>query len=336
MLGRALSSATLALLIGCFAAAPGQAENLEAGKSPSQLFADTCNACHKSPRGLLKTVSVGALPGFLREHYTTSGDMAKLLSDFLIANGASDKRNAGAQTKQAKDAKPDGKPDTDGLSPPGEPGRQGRNAKRLASPGEVPEGARSAADGHVPAQAAIERGPDGRKLSAKQKLTKRGRPGSEELPKTGADVAKDEPSKDEPSKDEPSKGEPSKDEPVKDLSKIEAPKEDGSEPEVTTPAAEGKAGAAKVDALKETGSGETPALRPDPVPPVTPATPASPATSTAVSSGTPEPTAAPEQSAPPPVAPPAATASVPPAAIASVPPAAPAAPAGPPAPPISQ
>src|SRR5260221_14202284 len=40
MLSRALSSATVMLLIGCFAPgpAPAQAQNLEAGKSPSQIF----------------------------------------------------------------------------------------------------------------------------------------------------------------------------------------------------------------------------------------------------------------------------------------------------------
>lgn len=86
MLSRALSLATV-LLIGCFAAIPAQAQNLEAGKSPSQIFAGTCTACHKSPRGLLKTVGAGSLPGFLRQHYTTSSDMASLLSSFLISNG---------------------------------------------------------------------------------------------------------------------------------------------------------------------------------------------------------------------------------------------------------
>src|ERR1700692_2885726 len=105
MLSRALSLATVTLLIGCFAAVPVWAQNLEAGKSPSQLFAGTCNACHKSPRGLLKTVSPGALPGFLREHYTTSGDMASQLASFLVSNGASDARQAkqGADTKQGAD-----------------------------------------------------------------------------------------------------------------------------------------------------------------------------------------------------------------------------------------
>src|SRR5450631_3085894 len=88
MLSRALSLATVMLLIGGFAAIPVQAQNLEAGKSPSQIFAGTCNACHKSPRGLLKTVAPGSLGGFLRQHYTTSSEMASLLSSFLISNGA--------------------------------------------------------------------------------------------------------------------------------------------------------------------------------------------------------------------------------------------------------
>src|SRR5712671_1341701 len=112
MLSRALSLAAVTLLVACFATPPAgvQAQNLEAGKSPSQIFAGTCNACHKGPRGLLKTVSAGSLPGFLRQHYTTSGDMASLLSTFLVSNGAADSRVTGNQTRPGKDAKPEGKP----------------------------------------------------------------------------------------------------------------------------------------------------------------------------------------------------------------------------------
>src|SRR5947199_4039221 len=103
MLSRALSSATVTLLIGCFAVIPVQAQNLEAGKSPSQIFAGTCNVCHKSPRGLLKTVAPGSLPGFLRQHYTTSSDMAGVLASYLISNGANDYREAGTKPKEAQD-----------------------------------------------------------------------------------------------------------------------------------------------------------------------------------------------------------------------------------------
>src|SRR2546423_12309504 len=112
MLSRALRLATVTLVIGCLTAVAVRAvENLEAGKTPSQIFAGTCNACHKSPRGLLKTVPASSLPGFLRQHYTTSSDMASVLSSYLVSNGATDTRYQGKdQAKQGKDAKQDGKP----------------------------------------------------------------------------------------------------------------------------------------------------------------------------------------------------------------------------------
>jgi len=326
MLSRALSLAAVTLLIGCFAALPSavQAQNLDAGKSPSQIFAGTCNACHKSPRGLLKTVSAGSLPGFLRQHYTTSGDMASLLSTFLIANGASDPRS---QAKQGAEAKSSGgaeqldrqgrrlrpvpaqeaaRPDTDGAPPQGETGR--RNAKRLARPSETPDAAKPATDGAAPSEAASERGPDGRRLTAKQRLSRRGRAGGEELPKT----------------DERPTAEPATD----DKSKAEAAKDDSGKPEATQPASEGKSEAARIEMPKE-GSGETVVLRPDPVPPVTPAPPAaSPASSAAASpSQAPEPAVTARPSTQPEKAA---------SSVSAPPPAPPVAAAGPPAPPISQ
>jgi len=168
MLGRALSLATVTLLIGCFAADPAraQAQNLEAGKSPSQIFAGTCTACHKSPRGLLKTVPAGSLQGFLKQHYTTSPDMASLLASFLVSNGATDSRYVGNQGKPGKDekekpeakpgsapeqldrfghrlrpapaqeaARPEAEPPREAAKPgadSSEPGRHGRSARRLA------------------------------------------------------------------------------------------------------------------------------------------------------------------------------------------------------------
>jgi hypothetical protein len=353
MLSRALSLAAVTLLIGCFAAIPVQAQNLEAGKSPSQIFAGTCSACHKSPRGLLKTVPAGSLPGFLRQHYTTSSDMASLLSAFLTSNGAADTRYVGTQPKQDKDAKPEAKPagpaeqldrhgrrlrppvppqdipkpetqpqqaerpdDGDELPPQAEPRRHGRNAKRLARPSEAPDAAKPAVEGRAPAHAAGERGPEGRKSAAKQRLSKRGKPGGEELPKTDAgktDAARDEPARREPAPE---------DRPQNDT-RYEGRPEGANAP------GEGKSEAAKIEAPKQTGNGDTSALRPDPVPPVTPAPQASPAAPTAVSGGgTPEPTAGASGPSPQPAPPPAVTALVPPPT--------PVAPAGPPVPPISQ
>jgi hypothetical protein len=298
MLSRALSLATVTLLISCLAAIPVRAQNLDAGKSPSQIFSGTCTACHKAPRGLLKTVPAGSLPGFLRQHYTTSSEMAAQLSGFLIANGATDTRGA-KPTPQARDAKP---------AAPEQLDRFGRPVR----PAAAPEAARPEGE---PQQAAIAPGPDGRKSAAKQKLSKRGKP--EEPPKV--DAAKDEPAKTEAAKDDTPKSEPAARETAREAAK-EAPKE-AAKDDAAKPNGEANSQSAHIAAPKE--NGETPALRSDPVPAVTPAPPAM---SAAASSGTSEP---PATSAPPllmlPPPPPAKTASGPP-----VPP------AGPPAPPISQ
>ena len=113
MVSRALGLWTVMLLVGSFAAqrSEAQAQNLEAGKSPSQIFAGTCSACHKSPRGLLRTVAPGSLPGFLRQHYTTSPDMANVLSSFLVSNGANDTRYGAAQSRGGRDSTRDGAKD---------------------------------------------------------------------------------------------------------------------------------------------------------------------------------------------------------------------------------
>src|SRR5436305_11008140 len=112
MLSRALSLATVMLLIGGLAAAPARAQNLEAGKSPSQIFSGTCTACHKGARGLLKTVAPGSLPGFLRQHYTTSSEMAGVLASYLISSGATDTRYQAGEPSGARDARqePSGQP----------------------------------------------------------------------------------------------------------------------------------------------------------------------------------------------------------------------------------
>jgi hypothetical protein len=249
----------------------------------------------------LKTVPAGSLPGFLRQHYTTSSEMASQLSAFLIANGATDTRGA-KPTQQAKDAKPAASEQLD---------RFGRPIR----PAPAHDAARP--DGQ-PQQAAIAPDPDGRKSAAKQKLSKRGKP--EEPPK--ADAAKDEPAKSEATQEDTAKSETGK-EAAKEAAK-ETTKETTKDDATTKPDGEANSQSAHIAAPKE--NGEAPALRSDPVPAVTPAPPAM---SAAISSGTSEPSATP---APPPAAPPVP----PPAVTASAPPLPPVPPAGPPAPPISQ
>ena len=64
--------------------APAQAQaNLDAGKSAAQIFADTCNACHRSPREVRPTSAA-----FLREHYTTGSREAAAMAAYLASPGA--------------------------------------------------------------------------------------------------------------------------------------------------------------------------------------------------------------------------------------------------------
>jgi hypothetical protein len=66
------------------AAAPVLAQsNLDAGKSPAQIFSDTCGACHRSPRELKPTSA-----GFLREHYSTGGREAAAMAAYLASIGS--------------------------------------------------------------------------------------------------------------------------------------------------------------------------------------------------------------------------------------------------------
>ena len=164
MLSRALILATVMLSV-LLAARDVRAQNLEAGKSPSQIFSNSCSACHRSPRGVLKTLPPGSLPGFLRDHYTTSKDMAQQMSSYLLSNGATDPRGGGSRlTKQGQDARfgrqnepqpaealtpsrrprpgqpqEAARPDADGLAQPDPPraarSKRGRQEQQQAAPG---------------------------------------------------------------------------------------------------------------------------------------------------------------------------------------------------------
>jgi hypothetical protein len=64
--------------------APARAQaRLDAGKSAAQIFADTCNACHRSPREIKATSAA-----FLREHYTTGPREAAAMAAYLASVGS--------------------------------------------------------------------------------------------------------------------------------------------------------------------------------------------------------------------------------------------------------
>jgi hypothetical protein len=307
------------LLIGCLTAGVARAgENLDAGKSPSQIFSNTCSACHKSPRGLLKNTPASSLPGFLRQHYTTGTDMASVLSSYLISNGASDPRYQSKDQPKQKDAKQDGRPDqperlgrrqpsgappaqeasrpdADATRPQGEGTRPGRDAKRYGRSRAAPDAAMPA-DGQAPVQAATDS-----KSGVRQKQGRRGRPVPAEPPKTEqvSPAAKEDDAPPDADKSETGAMDSVKSAP--DTIKV-----DTSNTDATT---------IKVDAPKENAGTEANPLRPDPAPPATPAPAASAAT-------------APDPSA--------AATSATPAPVTATAPAATTAPAGPPVPPISR
>lgn len=344
MSSRALSLATVLFLIGFGAtdAALAQATNLEAGKAPSQIFAQTCNACHKSPRGLLKTVAPGSLPGFLRQHYTTSPDMAGVLASYLISNGATDARyqskDGGKDSKDKKDGAREKDANTNPGQSPEHQGRRQRSQQAAKPEGEgaaspVPEGrqkraarpSEEGAEGAKP-EAATEQPAQGRKG---KRMSKRGKPETDD-----AAAPKVEPKVD--SKTEP-KTEPkaeSKDEPKGESAKVDSGR-DEAKPDSAKPAekpAEAKPESAKV----EPSSSETPALRPDPVPQVTPA-PSAAAKPAEPAAPRPAEAAVSKPAEPAPSSEPAAKPAEPaPSAPATAPSPAPAESSGPPTPPISR
>ncbi|MBR0870904.1 hypothetical protein JQ633_11090 [Bradyrhizobium tropiciagri] len=314
MMSRALSLATVTLLIGCLSAGSGHAQNLEAGKSPSQIFAGTCSACHKTPRGLLKSVPAGSLPGFLRQHYTTSSDMAGVLASYLVSNGAADPRYQGKDhprgAKGGRDARQEAnqppeqqterparrqhqgaapqeavRPDADGL-PPGE-ARPGHRSKRAARPSETPDGA-TPADGQP--QGASEGKP------SRKKLGRRGKPADEPKSDEGArsETPKDEPRSQSAKTDSAPKSE-SKSEDKGDTEKPAKPADQSDSAKVDAP--KGNAGSERSDPVTPAPAAAVPEPSPSPAAAASP-TPAPPVTATAPLP--PAPTGAP---AGPPVAP---------------------------------
>jgi hypothetical protein len=76
--------------------------NIDQDKSPAQLYAGDCAACHKSVRGLANGRSASSLAGFLTEHYTASSREASAIAAYVMASGG------GAGTASPARTRPDG------------------------------------------------------------------------------------------------------------------------------------------------------------------------------------------------------------------------------------
>ena len=329
MLSRALSLATVTLLIGCLTAGVARAaENLDAGKSPSQIFSNTCSACHKSPRGLLKNVSASSLPGFLRQHYTTGTDMASVLSSYLISNGAADPRYQSKDQPEAEGRQAGRKVGS------ARPARSPAAAGRTCAGGFPAERRRSTRKARARVRAATRSGSHGRRRRLMPPSPQMGRRRCKLRPtanrtsgRSRADVASPRSkSRRKPSRQPPAM--PRQEDALRDAAKAETAATDSSQARscqdrscqdrscqdrrdqdrrdqgrrstsrtarrAKSVGESGKSETAKVDAPKENVGSEPTPLRPDPVPPVTPAPPASAATA-------PEPAPGSSAAAPPPV-----------------------------------
>jgi mono/diheme cytochrome c family protein len=119
--------------------------NIDQGKSPAEIFANDCAACHKTTRGLAAGKNSLILTSFLREHYTASRDQAAALAAYVLGAGGGEAlkpgqkpgqerakveepKTAARPTQQA--AKPEVEPPTAKLQPP-----VGEEAKPEEQPG---------------------------------------------------------------------------------------------------------------------------------------------------------------------------------------------------------
>ena len=76
--------------------------NIDAGKSPAQMFSDTCSNCHRRPSELKR----GASASFLRQHYTPGAQEAAAMASYLAGVPAAAEPRAGkdkAKAPQDKD-----------------------------------------------------------------------------------------------------------------------------------------------------------------------------------------------------------------------------------------
>ncbi len=281
-------------------------------------------ACHKSPRGLLKTVPAVVAAGLSapalhhqRRHGLGAGRVPGLQwCDRYALPGQ------GCSRSRARTAKQEGKPDPGGQARrsagsarpvrpqaasgrssagTGQAGRRWRFAARrgrtaaAATPSAGASGPRRGAkptDGQTPAQAATE--PQiGCQAEAEQARQARGRRRAAEDGRAGQGRGR--------ARTTIRKGRRRCQERYRQERYCQGRYRQGprrDKPEAAKPAGEGKSETAKVEAPKESVGGEPPALRPDPVPPVTPAPPAS--TTAAAGTGTPEPAASPSPAVTPP------------------------------------
>jgi len=83
---------TVACLAAALQISTAEAQgNIDAGKTPAQIFGDTCAGCHRSARELRR-----ASASFLRSHYTAGSDEAASMANYLAGVGGNEPRSGAA------------------------------------------------------------------------------------------------------------------------------------------------------------------------------------------------------------------------------------------------
>lgn len=80
-----LALGLLALGAAAMLTGAAYAQNLDQGKSPAKLFADSCAMCHRSARGLATGRFSLTLYWFLKDHYASNSESAWALTSYLQA-----------------------------------------------------------------------------------------------------------------------------------------------------------------------------------------------------------------------------------------------------------
>jgi hypothetical protein len=125
--------------------------NIDQDKSPAQLYAGDCAACHKSVRGLANGRSASSLAGFLGEHYTASSREAAAIAAYVMASGG------GAASPAPSRAKPEG----ERTRANAEQQPRNREAQRPVQPEGKPPGNAAARRPEPERRAAVEPGQPG-------------------------------------------------------------------------------------------------------------------------------------------------------------------------------
>jgi hypothetical protein len=84
---------------------PALAQNIDEGKSASQLFAGNCVTCHRNPNVLAKGRMTPTLFLFLQDHYTTSKTDAWSLSSYLASVDTSGRSRGGKSSSKSSSPK---------------------------------------------------------------------------------------------------------------------------------------------------------------------------------------------------------------------------------------